>query len=280
MNIITIENVPKSFSSEVYKIGLTNNENVYIKIPFIKDKLFREYTILKKLESGLPVPRALDYWTGDETNNGALLLTEIKGSPCTNEVDARLAYQIGLNHAMHHEVSFHSYGYEEQNGFQILAKNDWRLYIKNLFYQYLDQCEDLITNELIEKSENHFSKLFTALPQPDGPSLVHLDFRPGNILINEKGVAGIIDFESARAGSTEIDFTKINRDIWGRYPGTRDAYIAGYEKVRPIIDLERILPFYSFFDAVGSIAWCSRRGIEKHKDFFYDSVSILRTVVK
>ncbi|WP_244188406.1 phosphotransferase [Paenibacillus kribbensis] len=34
-----------------------------------------------------------------------------------------------------------------------------------------------------------------------------MDFRPGNILVNGNEVAGIIDFESARGGSSEIDFT-------------------------------------------------------------------------
>lgn len=37
----------------------------------------------------------------------------------------------------------------------------------------------------------------------------HMDFRPGNILVNGNEVAGIIDFESARGGSSEIDFTKV-----------------------------------------------------------------------
>lgn len=276
LNVKSIENVPESFSSEVYKLGLSNNQNVYIKIPFTKDKLFREYTILKKLESDLPVPRVLDYWIGDETDCGALLLSEIKGVPCTSKVDTRLAYQIGLNHAQLHEVSFQSYGYEKQNGFQYLEKNDWRLYIKNLFNQYLVQCGAILPIELIDKSENKFNELFKSLPKPDGPCLVHLDFRPGNILINDTGVAGIIDFESARAGSTEIDFTKINRDIWSNHLGTRDAYMQGYESIRPIIDLDRILPFYSLLDAIGSIAWCSRRGIVKHKDFYDESVNILK----
>jgi aminoglycoside phosphotransferase (APT) family kinase protein len=70
-----------------------------------------------------------------------------------------------------------------------------------------------------------------------------MDFRPGNILVNGNKVMGIIDFESVRIGSTEIDFTKINRDIFVKYPGTMEAFQRGYESIRPIIDLQTVLPF-------------------------------------
>jgi aminoglycoside phosphotransferase (APT) family kinase protein len=50
---------------------------------------------------------------------------------------------------------------------------------------------------------------------------VHMDFQPGNIQINDRGVAGIIDFESTRGGASEIDFTKMNRYIWEVYPHSK-----------------------------------------------------------
>ena len=50
-----------------------------------------------------------------------------------------------------------------------------------------------------------------------------MDFRPANIIIHDNQVSGIIDFESARFGSTEMDFTKINRDIFMKNPGTLEA---------------------------------------------------------
>lgn len=60
---------------------------------------------------------------------------------------------------------------------------------------------------------------------------------------NNNMVVGIIDFESARAGSSEIDFTKINRYVWEVNPQSRIPYKEGYTTIRPQMDLETILPF-------------------------------------
>ncbi|UPK47676.1 hypothetical protein [Paenibacillus pabuli] len=71
MNVLNIEDVPESFSSDVYKLGLVSGEDVYVKIPFNKDKLFREFQMLETLKDVLPVPKVLDIWYGDEITTGA-----------------------------------------------------------------------------------------------------------------------------------------------------------------------------------------------------------------
>lgn len=70
-------------------------------------------------------------------------------------------------------------------------------------------------------------------------------------------------------------FTKINRDIFMKYHGTRDAYQKGYESIRPFIDLQEVLPFYRFTDAFNSIGWCKRKGIEKHQTFLQENLAYL-----
>ncbi len=62
LNVLTIEDVPQSFSSAVYKIKLMDHRIVYIKIPYSKAKLEREYTVLERLCDELSVPQVLDYW--------------------------------------------------------------------------------------------------------------------------------------------------------------------------------------------------------------------------
>ncbi|MFD7522241.1 phosphotransferase [Paenibacillus chitinolyticus] len=141
LNVSSIEDVPESFSSDVYKLTLCSGENVYVKIPFNKDKLFREFQVLETLKGVIPVPKVLDIWYGDENTTGALLLSAIEGDP-----------------------------------------------------------------ELYERCIHHFDGVFFALPNPDGPCIVHMDFRPGNILVNGNKVTGIIDFESARGGSSEMQY--------------------------------------------------------------------------
>ena len=40
------------------------------------------------------------------------------------------------------------------------------------------------------------------------------------------------------------------------------------ESIRPLINLQEVLPFYRFTDAFNAIGWCKRRGIEEHQAFY------------
>jgi aminoglycoside phosphotransferase (APT) family kinase protein len=279
LNVSNIEDVPESFSSDVYKLTLSSGENVYIKIPFNKDKLFREFQVLETLKGVIPVPKVLDIWYGDENTTGALLLSAIQGMPCTEDIDEKLSFQIGVYHAMLHEVKTPGFGYYATDGFKLFDQSNWRLHIKTNFEKWREPCKEILDPELYERCIHHFDGAFFALPKPDGPCIVHMDFRPGNILVNGNKVTGIIDFESARGGSSEIDFTKVNRYIWEVNPRTKLLYIEGYQTIRPMLALDTVLPFYDFYDAFSAVVWCKRRGIEKNQRFLQESIHTLRKTV-
>lgn len=279
LNVLNIENVPESFSSDVYKLTLLSGEDVYVKIPYNKDKLFREFQMLEILKDVIPVPKVLDIWYGDESNTGALLLSAIQGVPCTENMDEKLSFQMGVYHAMLHEVKTPGYGYHSTDGFNILDQNNWRLHIKNNFEKWKEPCKELLEPALYERCILHFDGVFSALPDPDGPCFVHMDFRPGNILVNGNKVTGIIDFESARGGSSEIDFTKINRYIWEVNPRTKSPYFEGYQTIRNMLNLEIVLPFYNFYDAFSAVVWCKNRGVERNQSFLQESIEVLKKSV-
>lgn len=272
LNVLEIEDVSQSFSSAVYKIKLVDQRTVYIKIPYSKVKLEREYTVLERLRDELSVPQVLDYWEGNEDVTGALLLSAINGVPATGMVDAELAYDIGVQHAKLHAII------PNEQDFSSAVSNvysQWSEFIQRQFYSFAEDVKEVIEPRLFEQSLQHFDRHLKLLPSPDGPCFIHMDFRPGNILVYENQVVGIIDFESVRIGATEMDFTKINREIFVEYPGTMEAYQRGYESIRPLIDLQEVLPFYRFTDAFNSIGWCKRRGIEKHRAFLQENLSYL-----
>lgn len=279
LNVLDIKTVPDSFSSEVYKLNLVNGANVYVKIPFNKDKLYREYRILQRLRNVITVPRVLDFWEGNEQITGALLLSEISGINSSESISEKLSFQIGEIHAKMHEISTGSYGVEYVDGFRHLEQNDWRLYIKQNFEKLMGECIGTLETHLFEKCVVYFNEVFSELPEPDGPCLVHMDFRPGNIIVDNDNVAGIIDFESARGGSSEIDFTKLNRYFWQSNPLSKRGYIEGYSSIRPLIDLSKVIPFYDFYDAFSAIVWFEKRGLENNKAFFNENISILEKTV-
>ncbi|WP_282942033.1 aminoglycoside phosphotransferase family protein [Paenibacillus sp. RC67] len=268
--------VPDSFSSEVSQVILRTGESVYLKIPFNRNKLHREYIMLNRLKDyHLPVPRVLDLWEGDEHNTGALLLEALEGYPLFKTKDTRLAYDIGVLHAQLHSVPMPGYGDDSRNGFQYLEHQNWRGYICNQFEKYQAPCRELLPEGLFEACLSHFDSVFTKLPEPDGPCVIHMDFRPGNLLVDQSHLKGVIDFESSRGGSSEADFTKVDRYLWRESTYIKQAYIAGYSSIRPMIDLDLVLPFYSFYDAFSAVGWCNKRGLEKNRRFYEESVAVL-----
>lgn len=74
----------ESHSSHVYKLTLKSQESLILKIPFSREKLFRESKMLQRLSGLLPVPTIIDQWNRDEDTAGALLLSFIDGNPSTN----------------------------------------------------------------------------------------------------------------------------------------------------------------------------------------------------
>ncbi|MEC0308264.1 hypothetical protein P4H67_16045 [Paenibacillus lautus] len=96
-------------------------------------------------------------------------------------------------------------------------------------------------------------------------------------LSNQQQVYLKIPFNKG-GGSFEIDFTKVNRYIWERNPATREIFEEGYNSIKTLIDLKRTLPFYSLYDSFCGVAWCAKRGIDKHKAFLNENLDELKRI--
>ncbi len=96
-----------------------------------------------------------------------------------------------------------------------------------------------MAGQLVQDSARLFEQLMVDIPGPDGPRALHMDFRPGNVLIWNGKITGLIDLESARGGSADMDFTKMKIYVWDRYPGTKDAFLSADRTVRSLPSLGR-----------------------------------------
>ncbi|WP_238323718.1 aminoglycoside phosphotransferase family protein [Planococcus donghaensis] len=247
-----------------------------MKIPYTKLKYQRELDAYKLLAGKVPVPQMLDYWSGDSECPGAFLLSELKGKPLTTDVSSEVAFQVGILHAQMHAVC-PPVGQETtsiENEF-----SNWLNFIESKFLDFAVDVKEIIETELYEKSMNKFSELKQQLPAPVGPSFIHMDFRPANIIVDGKKVSGVIDFESVRFGSIDIDFTKLYRDFLSVNDSFYQAYQDGYRTIKPLLDLKKVLLFYQFLDAFNSIGWCRRRGLEKNAAFLEENLVILKKIV-
>lgn len=273
LKVLSINEVEDSHSSTVYKCTLSNGENVFLKIPFTKLKYQRELEAYEILKGSVSIPEMKDCWSGDEDCPGALLLSELKGKPLTSKATPTIAFQVGVLQAEMHSI--------RPPAEQVLTgiKNEfpnWANFVEQQFYSFAEDARDILDEQLYKKAIGKFEKMKQQLPSPDGPSFVHMDFRPANIIIDNDNVSGIIDFESVRFGSTEVDFTKLYRDFLSYDDSLYNAYKEGYKSIRQLIDLENVLPFYRFIDAFNSIGWCKRRGIEKNALFLEENLSRLK----
>jgi len=276
LNVVSINGVEDSHSSTVYKCKLHNGENIFLKIPYTKLKYLRELEAYEILKDRVSIPQMLDYWQGDEECPGAFVLSELKGRPLTNNYVPTIAYQVGILHASMHQIQ--PPATLKLTGIQNEFPN-WSDFVERQFYSFAEDVKEVLNEGLYRKAIETFENMKLQLPPSDGPSFVHMDFRPANIIVDEDKVTGMIDFESVRFGSTEIDFTKLYRDFLSFDSSLYQSYQEGYTTIRPLIDLEVVLPFYRFTDAFNSIGWCKRRGIEKHAAFFEENLSILKKVI-
>lgn len=273
---ISVNAVEDSHSSTVYKCKLFNGENVFIKIPYSKLKFQRELEAYEILKEQVSIPNLLAYWSGDEEYPGAFLLSELKGDPLTTNVSSATAFQVGILHASMHNI-------QPSNAITLTGiKNEfiiWSSFVENQFYSFAEDVREVVDEAVYRKSIEKFEEMKRSLPSPDGPSFIHMDFRPANIMVDGNNVSGMIDFESVRFGSTEIDFTKLYRDFLSFDLALYQSYQEGYKSIRPLIDLEVVLPFYLFTDTFNSIGWCKRRGIEKNALFFEKNLADLKKIV-
>ncbi|WP_042472938.1 aminoglycoside phosphotransferase family protein [Bacillus ndiopicus] len=277
LKVQSVSEVDDSYSSTVYKCTLSYGENVFVKIPFTKLKYQRELEAYEILEGNVAIPKMLDYWSGNEECPGAFLLSELKGQPLTAKVTPTVAFQVGVLHAKMHTI-------RPPEGRELAAiQNEfpnWSNFVERQFYSFAEEVRGILDEQLYKQAIEKYEKMKQQLPSSDGPSFIHMDFRPANIIVNGEVVSGMIDFESVRFGSTEIDFTKLYRDFLSLDNALYNAYQKGYNSIRPLIELENVLPFYQFTDAFNSIGWCKRRGIEKNALFLEENITRLEKWLK
>jgi aminoglycoside phosphotransferase (APT) family kinase protein len=104
-------------------------------------------------------------------------------------------------------------------------------------------------------------------PEPAEPRLVHGDFRLGNFIVDERGLAAVIDWELAHLGDPAEDIGWLcirswrfgNDDLPVAGVGQLDDFIAAYEAAGGSpIDRDRV----RYWEAFGNVKWaviCARQ---------------------
>jgi aminoglycoside phosphotransferase (APT) family kinase protein len=93
----------------------------------------------------------------------------------------------------------------------------------------------------------------------DAPVLVHGDFRTGNLMVDEQGLVGVLDWELAHLGDPMEDLGWLCVNAWrfgsSEWPvggfGTREDLFAGYEVAGGRVDARRV----QWWEVLGTLKW-------------------------
>ena len=268
----------KSMSSNVYQILSKDQTPMILKICFNPERYRRETYYLDRLKNQLPVPGIIERLEPVKERQGAILMQFLAGAPLSNaELSDDLSYQMGSHLARLHRLSAEKYGDLSLNGPPSEPIQELRLY----FQESIEECQPVLPQSLLDKARKFFENNLPDPGQLDGPCIVHRDFKPGNIMADKCHIQGIIDWENARGSFAEEDFVQMDRLVWSEDARSKKPFLEGYAKIRPLPDIDPVLPLLRLCKALGAIGFTIRRGTWKtiHRATYEKNLEFLKNCV-
>lgn len=242
----------------VYKITQPNVLPLILKICERQQDYFRELYFLKHFSGTLPVARVVNIIEPSFDIHGAILMECFPGSLLqASAITEELAYKIGTILGQIHLNRESAYGdlTEPHN-----LNSDPRVYFTLKFEEGLLECEGNLPKELLQQSRQYYDAHVDLLLSVDGPCIIHRDFRPGNIMVNEGRLQGIIDWASGRAGFAEDDFCPWEIGEWASNVTGNKYFLMGYASIRPVPNYAAIMPFLRLNRAIATIGFTVKCG--------------------
>ncbi|MDD4608388.1 MAG: aminoglycoside phosphotransferase family protein [Bacilli bacterium] len=249
-----IEVSPNSFSSSVYIVTLESIDKIVVKFSYNDIKLKKEIKYLNYLKDKVTVPVVLN------TFDNAFIMSYVEGNNYKDEEAIRLNNQqindMGINLARIHSLP-------------VIDDDNWKEYLSRRINESYVTLTGVMEQSLLDKINNYLLGKLDTLTYI--PSILHLDYRIGNIMFNDSVVA-VIDFESATTGDYHFDFVKLSRLL------TREQFIKlldGYQTIKKIDqEFYNRVEFYNIFDAFCTLDWCIKRN-RLGDDFYRQNLEIL-----
>jgi Ser/Thr protein kinase RdoA (MazF antagonist) len=247
----------------VFKVMMPNGFPLVLKICSRASDYEREVYFLKHFAGVVPVPRLIDHSPPKADIHGAILMECLLGRLLRIEdLNHELMKEIGSLLARVHLDPVKGYGNLTESD---TLSSDPRISFTMKFEEGMDECRDYLPSTLLAHVRRYYDEHLDLLLLTDGPCIVHRDFRPGNVIVDQGKIQGIIDWSSARGGFAEEDFCPLEFGEWSTNPSYRDSFLAGYARIRKVPHYQRILPLLRLSRAIGAIGFTVKRGTWKSK---------------
>ncbi len=239
----------------VYKVAQPDGKELILKISDKAHHYFREVFFLKLFADKLPIPPLVDATLPEGNNHGAILMECLPGTLLKiDEVTEPLAHELGRCLALIHSHPFPGYG----DPFQDKLDHDPREYFTFKFNEGLNECKNHLPLELLEACKNYYDSHLHLLSSVDGPCAAHRDFRPGNLLVHEGKLRGIIDWAGARASFAETDLCLLEHGDWLKEH--KNTFLSGYSSVRQIPEYKHLIPLLCLYKTIATVGFLIKRG--------------------
>lgn len=174
-----------------------------------------------------------------------------------------LAAEIGMLLAKIHLNRTEAYGDLTKEKSMV---QDPRSYFADKFEESFSECLGHIPDNILWKCSAYYKANIDLLLSVDGPCIIHRDFRPGNILINNTRISGVIDWASGRSGFAEDDLCPLEIGEWGNDQNIKKSFLDGYATIRPVPDYSALMPLLLLNRAIAAIGFTVKIGTWNNRD--------------
>ena len=289
-----------TYSNFVAKVE-TSSGNYFFKVFTNKEeskmglKLSKLYPLLSKKK--VPVPEVLEYGESLEIiPYPYLIITEIKGKILKDEIadfkNSELKsfyYNFGKIIAEVHSITFDKFGEtydgETVEGFsEIKGKGpygSWKEMHGEIINSRLKFLEESYFDDLIEPIRKWFESNKGLIDYDVVPRLLHDDLNQKNILIENKKISGIIDFDNAFVGHNEEELMRTETANFLNNIELKNAFFEGYEEIIPLDKgYEKRRPFYYLSRLLVHIECIVEYGKDYVKDVEKEQKSVREKIMK
>lgn len=262
----------ESIIAIVYKIVMPNGHNLILKISDQTQHFYKELYFLNYFADKLPVAKIVNIVEPKADVDGAILMEcfpgEVLQAGC---LTPELAFELGELLAVIHTNRTTAYG-------DLIKPDslmqDPRTYFAAKFEESFAECKDHLPAMLLNKCHKYYEQNVDSLVTVDGPCIIHRDFRPGNILVENNQLSGIIDWASGRSGFAEDDFSTLEMGEWGNNLEIKKAFLNGYSEIRNVPNYSMVMPLLLLNRAIAAIGFTVKIGTYNNRDIALYNINL------